>query len=356
MNKFNIFLGFEEITMSRHNLIETAPFAWLMETGGSGIRYLILKDLYDLPESDVKLQAAMEVAHKAGPISDLLANMDPSGYWVNPGTGYNPKYRSTVWAVILLAQLGARTSQDKRIGRACTYLLENAFSPGGQFSISGPPSGTVDCLQGNLCWALLELGCQDDRLEKAFEWMARSVTGEGISPNTERDAPVRYYAGKCGPGFVCGANNKLPCAWGAVKVMQAFSRLPVEKRSALVERAIRQGIEFFFSVDPASAAYPTGYNDKPSGNWWKFGFPVFYVTDLIQLVEAAAGLGYGKDARLANAISLILGKQDGQGRWALEYSYSGKTWLDFGDQKQPNPWVTLRALRALKLVELAISQ
>ena len=33
--------------------------------------------------------------------------------------------------------------------------------------------------------------------------------------------------------------------------------------------------------------------------------------------------------------------------WLLEYDYTGKTWVDFGLKKQPNKWVTLRALRLL---------
>jgi hypothetical protein len=33
----------------------------------------------------------------------------------------------------------------------------------------------------------------------------------------------------------------------------------------------------------------------------------------------------------------------------LEYTYAGKTWGDFGEKKQPNKWVTLRAARVLKL-------
>ncbi len=167
---------------------------------------------------------------------------------------------------------------------------------------------------------------------------------------SERDAHVRYYAGKCGPNFACGANDKNPCAWGAAKVMLALSILPKERRTPQIENAIRQGVDFLFSVDPASAAYPTGYANKPSGNWWKFGFPVFYVTDILQIVEALVELGYGKEPRLANALQLIRDKQDDQGRWALEYDYTGKTWVDFGPMKQPNKWVTLRALRVLKAV------
>ena len=47
-------------------------------------------------------------------------------------------------------------------------------------------------------------------------------------------------------------------------------------------------------------------------------------------------------------LELIRSKQDEHGRWALEYDYPGKTWLDFGNKKQPNKWVTLRALEVLK--------
>jgi hypothetical protein len=218
----------------------------------------------------------------------------------------------------------------------------------GQFTASGAPSGTADCLQGNLCEALVSLGYEDPRLEVAFEWMARSVTGEGVAPNTDRQAPIRYYAGKCGPLFACGSNNKLPCAWGAAKVMLAFGKIPPAYRTPLVERAVQQGVDFLFSCDPVTAAYPCGFSDKPSRNWWKFGFPVFYVTDLLQVAEALVLLGYGDDPRLANLLALIREKQDDRGRWALEYDYIGKTWVDFGPKRQPNKWVTLRALRVLK--------
>ncbi|HLA98148.1 MAG TPA: hypothetical protein VJL34_06815, partial [Anaerolineales bacterium] len=114
--------------------------------------------------------------------------------------------------------------------------------------------------------------------------------------------------------------------------------------------AIQHGVEFFFGVNPAEAGYPNGWSDRPSRNWWKFGFPVFYVTDLLQLVEALVCLGYGGDERLAEAINLILEKQDAHGRWKLEYDYAGKTWVEFGEKKQPNKWVTMRALKVVKRI------
>jgi hypothetical protein len=322
---------------------------WLLEAGSPGVRYLALRDLVDGPKA-AELRLARKQAHQAGPIAAVLRKMNRAGYWAAAGPGYNPKYRSTVWSVILLAQLGASIKEDKRISQACGYLLDHGLTAAGQFTASGAPSGTADCLQGNLCWALLELGCDDPRLDRAFDWMARSVTGEGIAPLSDRAAPVRYYAGKCGPTFACGSNNKLPCAWGGVKVMLALARLPAPRRTPAIQRAIRHGLDFLFSVDPAEAAYPSGWAAKPSGNWWKFGFPVFYVTDLLQLVEALVALGCGPEARLKHALQLVREKQDGHGRWPLEYDYTGKTWVDFGEKKQPSKWVTLRALRVLKAV------
>jgi len=324
---------------------------WLLESKNPGVRYLALRDLLELPAEDRELKSAGKSAHNEGPIAVVLSKMEKEGYWVKPGPGYTQKYRSTVWSIILLAQLGASINEDKRIALACKYLLDH-MAEGGQFtsSTSGAPSGTIDCLQGNLCWSLMELGSDDPRLNKAYEWMTRTVTGDGVAPAEDKDASIRYYFFKCGPTFACGINNQLPCAWGGVKVMLALSKIPVNQRTPLIKKAIQQGTEFFFSIDPATAEYPTRKNDAPSRNWWKFGFPVFYITDLLQLGEAMVNLGYGRDKRLTNTLDIIREKQNEQGRWLMEFDYAGRTWLDFGAKKQPNKWVTLRALKVLKAV------
>jgi len=316
---------------------------WLLEPKDAGVRYLALRDLVKLPSDDAQLMSARGAAYEQGPIGRILNNMNPEGYWSKPGPGYSPKYRSTVWALILLAQLGASIDDDERVGQACQYLLDHAWAEGGYFSHSGAPSGTFDCLQGNLCWALFELGCKDIRLAQAFEWMARSVTGEGVAPQEDKQAEVRYYKYQCGPGFMCGANDELPCAWGAVKVMLAFSRLPKAQHTDQIRKAIETGVDFIFSVEPITAAWP--YCKTIHKGWWKFGFPVFYVTDLLQVAEAITNLGLGNDHRLANLMQLIREKADDEGKWLLENEYNSKTWGNYGIKGEPNKWVTLRALR-----------
>jgi hypothetical protein len=334
--------------MSWQTQLKADSLSWLLEEGNPGVRYLVMRDLLCLAPDDMDLKSARVKAHREGPIFTVLNEMHDEGYWEKEGPGYGPKYRSTVWSIILLGQLGASLKEDPRIEKACRYLLKHTLTENGQFSTSGSPGGTVDCLQGNLCTALLDLGMDPAELSSAYDWMARSLTGDGVAPMGDKSTPVCYYSGKIGPGFQCGANNKLACAWGAVKVMLAFSKLPRDRWTPIIEKAVSQGIDFLFSVDPLDATYPSGWAEKPSGNWWKFGFPVFYVTDLLQNVEALVRLGYGDDPRLANAINYIRDKQDADGRWSLDYNYIGKTWGDYGEKKQPNKWVTYRAGWVLK--------
>jgi hypothetical protein len=132
--------------MSWQDQLSGDPLAWLLEHDSPGVRYLALRDMVDLPD-DAKLRAARKVAHRQGPIAAILAGMDEAGYWVEPGPGYNPKYCSTVWSIVMLAQLGASVREDRRIKRACAYVLDHALTPGGQFTASGVPSSTADCLQ-----------------------------------------------------------------------------------------------------------------------------------------------------------------------------------------------------------------
>ena len=319
---------------------------WLLdEFDNPSVRFLTLRDLTDLDEDFPIFLEARKEAHHSDPIARILDNMHPEGYWSKPGPGYSPKYRSTVWAIILLAQLGGSVKEDSRISDACDYLMDHAYAEGGYFSHSGAPGGTFDCLQGNLCWAIMKLGYKDLRLLEAFDWLARSQIGEGIAAKEDKQAFPRYYAYKCGPNFQCGANYNLPCAWGAEKVLRAFSILPVKLRTEPINRAIQLGVDFFFSVEPTPAAWP--YHDRINNTWWKFGFPIFYNTDLLQVAETLAALGYADDPRLVPLMDYIESKMDDEGKWILEHDYKDKTWGNYGKKGQPNKWVTLRALRAL---------
>jgi hypothetical protein len=332
-------------------VIVTEVLDWLLEedVDNPGVRYFALTDLLDLPVDSQRVTAARQAVMERGPVPAVLAAQDPAGYWVKPGTGYSPKYRGTVWSMIYLAQLGADPA-DPRIRAGGSYLLANSLASNGLFSITGTPSGCILCLNGNLTWALQELGFgADAKLSRALELMAHLVVGEGAATAENPKAPLRYLAsGICAPRFCCSANNKLPCAWGAVKVLRALARVPEPDRGPVMRLALEEAMEFLLSVDPATADYPAGYSAKPSTSWFRFGFPVFYVTDVLQTAEALAEAGHSRDPRLKATYDLILSKRDRVGRWKMEYSYAGKTWSDVEGRRQPSKWVTLRAMRLLK--------
>jgi hypothetical protein len=202
----------------------------------------------------------------------------------------------------------------------------------------------IHCLNGNLLRALIGFGrLEDERVQRAVEWQARSITGEGFG---------RYYRlGTTGPGFRCAANEQLPCAWGAIKGLLALACIPPQRRAPHVERAIEQGGAFLFSCDPATAAYPAGRgNATPSPTWFKLGFPIGYVADILQNMTVLCELGFAKDARLEGAVEWLLGQQEQSGRWRNQSASNGKTWVDIDKQGQLSKWVTLRACSVLKAV------
>ena len=250
--------------MATKGQIKNETLDWLLSSETDGVKYLALRELTDLAQDSPEMQAARQAAYRQGPIAAILDNMEEAGYWCKSGAGYNPKYGGTAWSIMLLAQLGAQASQDERITKACAYLLNHALTDKGQFSTNGSPGGTIDCLQGNLCAALLDLGYEDARLEAAFDWMARSVTGEGLQGAEDKQAPLHYYAAKCGPRFACGYNANKACAWGAVKVMLGFSKLPVERRTPLIEAALQQGVDFLFSRYRLSPIIPPAMRRSPA--------------------------------------------------------------------------------------------
>lgn len=331
---------------------DTVDVDWLLDGQEPAVQHLALRDLLDRATDDPDVVAAREVAMRSDPIHAILAAQDPAGWWVAPGSGYLPKYRATHWQLVFLAQMGA-DGRDRRIRAACQHALEHSRTSTGGFGFQPrpdrepPPSSAVHCLNGNLLRALIDFGwLQDERVRRSVDWQAAVISGDG---------DVRFYRSSVsGPGFCCGANEGLPCAWGATKAVLALSRVPVDRRSPRVADALATGVDFLLSRDPAQADYPMGYgNTKPNGSWFRLGFPSGYVTDVLQVLEALCEAGAAGDARLGPALEWLLGQQVAPGRWANRYAYEGKMIVDIDVPGHPSRWVTLRAGRVLKAVALA---
>ena len=323
----------------------TVPLEWLLEADSPAVRYLALRDLMDRPANDPDLVDARSAAMASEPIAPILAAQHPEGYSIKAGAGYGPKYSGTVWTVIFLDQMGA-DGADGLVRAACEYVLEHTQASNGGFGPSQspgipPPSSTIHCLTGNLLRALIGFGwLEDPRVRSAVDWETTMITAHGVE---------RFYATTPGPGFRCGYNGGQPCAWGATKAVLALARIPAGRRSPETEQALRVGIEFLLACNPATAAYPTAEpGAQPSGSWFKLGFPVGYITDVLQTLEALCEAGAAGDPRLVPAMEWLVAQRDAEGRWASRHTYQGKMIRDIARAGEPSKWVTLRASRVLK--------
>src|SRR5574342_926386 len=114
--------------MSWRSRLNADPLPWLLEPEEPAVRHFALTDLLDRPPDDPEVVATRAAINASQPVRAILTAQNPDGYWVKPGPGYSPKYRSTVWQVIFLDQLGADAS-DARVRAACDYILTHTQAP-----------------------------------------------------------------------------------------------------------------------------------------------------------------------------------------------------------------------------------
>jgi hypothetical protein len=314
-------------------LLKADPTPWLLEADNPSVRYFALRDLLDHPRDDAEVIAAQKAIMASRPVREILEAQYPQGYWIKTGRGYSPKYRGTVWQLMLLADLG--TSSNDAIEKACRHVLENSFIPeAGLFSATKAETGTIDCLNGNLLHAFIRLGYTDDpRVREVAQTLAERIAREGL--DCRANSPSRSQR-----------ETWRPCAWGAVKALNAFALIPSHKRSPAMNEAILLGVNLLLGRDLTVADYPSAYG-RVSPFWFRLGFPLAYSSDILEATDVLAQLGYGDDQRLQGAIGFVLAKQDEDGRWPLEHTLN-RTWTKFGRKGEPSKWVTLRALTMLK--------
>ncbi|PWH19996.1 MAG: hypothetical protein DDG58_04025 [Ardenticatenia bacterium] len=303
---------------------------WLLEEENPSARYLALWLLLDRPPDALEVQAAQRAIPDAPPARHILEAQYPmGGYWISPDAMYSPRYRATMWQVVFLAQLGMPPTLP--VQRACEHILvRGRGARDGRFTAGQSPRTAWHCLNGLLIWAFQRLGYADDpRVVQARDAMAAEI--------------LRH-------GFACANNRGLPCAWGAVKVLGAFLDLRVEARTPEIAVAIEQGVALLLSTPLRQAAYPMA-DGAVSPLWFALAFPLTEHADLLEAITVLARAGCAHHPNVQDCIPWLLDKQVAEGRWALEHT-PGKAWAHFGAVNCANKWVTLRALDALKRLNL----
>src|SRR2546426_9941571 len=151
---------------------------WLLEEDQPTVRFLTLTQLLDRPLDDSEVVAARDMMTRKGWGEQILAKQDPRGWWVGGESLYQPKYQSTNWMLLILADLGL-SKADPRIEKACDLWIERFSKDDGGFSMDGSKKGHL-CVTGSATRALVQFGYADHpAVRGAFEWLVKKRDKNG---------------------------------------------------------------------------------------------------------------------------------------------------------------------------------
>lgn len=289
--------------------LQDRTVAWLLEPGNPSARYLTLTRLLGRRKDAPEVRTSREAIPHVEPARDILRAQYPQGYWMHPGIGYSPRYRATVWQILILAQLGM--GRCPSLDRSIEHLFEENQRQDGAFRASKEQGDTPIWLNGSLLWALETLGYGGlSRVADAWSWLGREVETQGL--------------GRAGSA-------------GAVKVLWAVDAVPPARRRGEMRGLERTASQWVLNYLPDAAA------EDSAGR--RLTFPLTEGADLLQWMEVLVDAGYGEDPRLSGAWTWLASLRRPDGAWPLE-RVPGKLWADFGEPGQPNKWITIRALAA----------
>lgn len=329
------------------NKLKADPTEWLLEDTDPSVRYFTLKDIQGRPEDDRAVQDARQSIMQKGMVPDILFKQRDPAYLKNYPGFYTRKYDGLVWTLILMSELGATVNDQIR--EQCEYLLAHSQETGdGGFSMheavktgGGRLSEVVPCLTGNMVWSLIRMGFFDNPgVQRGLNWLTRFMR---FNDGEELEPQVPPYD----RNETCWGRHT--CHMGAVKALKAFGAVPKDKWTAEINDTVQRAVEFILIHRIYKRSHDVNRVSKPG--WLKFGFPLMYQTDALEILDILTAL-HIKDSRMEDAVRVVIEKQDGAGRWKLENTYSSdRLLIPFGQLNEPSKWITLRAMRVLKRYE-----
>lgn len=324
--------------------LKADPTEWLLEHDNPSVRYFTLRHICDRSDDDSEVQQAREDIMQFGIVPEILRRQHDPEYVERYHQFYTYTYRGLVWTLIVLAELGA--SRCQQIEEQCEYIFRHSQeTEEGGFAVNaavrvggGRISEVIPCLTGNMVWSLVRLGYIDDaRTQKAINWLTGFMRLNDGTDDDPQSPPYDRYE-------MCW--GKHTCHMGVVKALKALSAVPASRRTQAVNDTISKAVEFMLIHHVHKRSHNLNRTSKPG--WLKFGFPLMYQTDVLEILDILSELGV-KDKRTDDAFDHVISKQDGTGRWTLENTYnSDRLLVPMGQAGEQSKWLTLRALRVMK--------
>jgi hypothetical protein len=299
--------------------------SWLLAARTPSIRYLTLRRLLDRPKMDPEVQSAWQEIMAVGPVPAILAAQTRAGNWAGERSYYTPKYTSTHWSMLLLAELAADGS-DPHLQRGAAAMLAETREKLEQ-ALERNLNG-MSCFWGNLLRYALHSGYVGDaRLQSVIVYLAREAAND----------------------WKCPWNDDLPCAWGAARALFGLAAVPSRYHSPPVEKAIQAGLALLLEGGQlATGGYPA---ERVHKIWQRLNFPLFYQADVLFTLRVLGELGALDHPAARPALDWLAARRRPNGHWRGASPFRRRTWPDLADREETDRWVSLQAAIVLRQAE-----
>lgn len=295
---------------------------WLL-AGDPAVRWQTLRDLVGLPRREIERERSRTVLEGWG--ARLLAEQSAEGLW--GGGLYNPKWTSTTYTLLLLRDFGLPPS-NAQSKKACSHLLEKGLRADGGVNY-GTSTRSETCITGMILSVGAYFECDDDRLDTIAEHLLAEQMSDG-------GWNCRYRSG--------ATHASMHTTISVLEGLQHYERFRGNKLKAV--RAAQRRAREFLLVHRLFRSHRTGAVIK--AEFKRFAFPPRWHYDVLRALDYFQAVRAPRDARLAEAVGLVLAGRRSDGRWSLQNDYRGKSHFTLERVGAASRWNTLRALRVLK--------
>jgi hypothetical protein len=297
---------------------------WLLDSDPS-IRWQVMRDLAHEPEDVIAAERSRVATEGWG--ARLLSLQAPDGRW--GGRPWSHDWTDTFHVLELLRRLGLDPESGLAL-RAIGLVRERVTWRDPEFETPWAANrffqGEVEpCINGNVV-------------------ATGAYFGVDMAPLVERLLGEQLPDG----GWNCEVENGATVSSMETTINVLEGLLEHERAtggSAGVGEARRRG-EAYLLERFLFRRKSTGEVIDPS--WLRFSFPHWYRYDVLRALEYLRAAGVTPDGRVAEAIGVVEGQREADGRWPLQDVHEGEVHLAMeAGQGQPSRWNTLRAMRVL---------